>query len=117
MTYLLLKKKSTKIPEKCLGGYEYSVNDAVRAEFGILPSAMFGLQASTNFWVHLINLNESSLAYQAYKESMNFPKGFAQKFTIFLHQINFSHLWNNQSSFSKNRALHVHAVVNKLKDS
>ena len=58
------EKNSTKIPEKCLGGYKYSVNDAVRAEFGILQLAIFGLQASTNFWVHLINLNESSLAYR-----------------------------------------------------
>ena len=46
---------------------------------------------------------------------MNFPKGFAQKFKIFLHNIGFSHLWNNQSTFSKKRLLH--AVMNKLKDS
>ena len=33
----------------------------------------------------------------------------------FLHNIGFSHLWNNQNTFSKKRFLH--AVVNKLKDS
>ena len=97
------------------GVHKYSVNDAVRAEFGVLPLVIFGLQASTNFWVHLLNLQEDSLAYQSYKDSMNFPKGFAQKFKIFLHNIGFSHLWNNQNTFSKKRLLH--AVVNKLKES
>ena len=76
---------------------------------------MNGLQASTNFWVQLVNLKESSLAYQAYNDSMNIPKGFAQKFKIFLHNINLSHLWNNQNTFSKQRLVHV--VMNKLKDS
>ena len=65
--------------------------------------------------MHLLNLQEDSLAYQSYKDSMNFPKGFAQKFKIFLHNIGFSHIWNNQNTFSKKRLLH--AVVNKLKDS
>ena len=109
------EKIQLKFLKNVLGVHKYSVNDAVRAEFGILPIAIFGLQASTNFWVHLINLSESSLAYQSYKDSMNFPKGFAQKFKIFLHKINFSHLWDNQSTFSKKRL--SHAIVNNLKDS
>ena len=66
--------------------------------------------------MHLLNLQEDSLAYQSYKDRMNFPKGFAQKFKIFLHNIGFfSHLWNNQNTFSRTRLLH--AVMNKLKDS
>ena len=65
-----------------------------------------------SFWIYL---KEISLAYQSYQDSMNFPKGFAQKFKIFLHNIDFSHIWNNQNTFSKKRL--VHAVTNKLKDS
>ena len=54
--------------------YKYSVNDAVRAEFGgVFQLAISGLQASTNFWVHLVILNKSSLAYQPYEDIMNFP--------------------------------------------
>ena len=76
-----------------IGVHKYSVNDAVEAELEVLLLAIFGLQASANFWVHLLNLQEDSLAYQSYKDSMNFPKGFAQKFKIRLHNIGFSHLW------------------------
>ena len=54
-----------------MGVHKYSVNDAVRTEFGVPPLAIFGLQASTNFWVHLINLKENSLAYQSYQDRMN----------------------------------------------
>ena len=60
------EKIQLKFLKNVLEVHKYSVNDAVRAEFEILPLAIFGLQASTNFWVHLINLNESSLAYQSY---------------------------------------------------
>ena len=45
------------------GVHKYSVNDAVRVDFGIFPSAISGLQASTNFLVHLVNSNRSSLIY------------------------------------------------------
>ena len=82
------------------GVNKYSVNDAVRVDFGVFPSAISGLHASTNFWVHLVNSNRSSLIYQSYEDSMNFPKGFAQKFKTFFHNnINFSHLWNYPNTF------------------
>ena len=86
-----------------MGVHKYSVKDAVRADVGNFPLAILGLQASANFWVHLVNSNKSSLAYQAYQDSMNCPKGFARKFMTFLHNINFSHLWNYQNTFSKKR--------------
>ena len=63
-----------KFFKNIMGVHKYSVNDAVRAEFGILPLAIFGLQASINFWVHLVNLKENSLAYQSYQDSMNFTQ-------------------------------------------
>ena len=77
------EKTQLRFFKNVMGVHKYSVKQNVRAEFGVLPLAIFGLQASTNFWVHLLNLQEDSLAYQSYKDSMNFPKGFAQKFEIF----------------------------------
>ena len=43
------EKNQLKFFKNIMGVHKYSVNDAVRAEFGILPLAIFGLQASTNF--------------------------------------------------------------------
>ena len=111
----LPEKTQLKFLKNVMGVHKYSVNDAVRADFGIFPLAISGLQASANFWVHLVNSRMSSLAYLAYQDSMNCPKGFARKFKTFLHNINFSHLWNYQNTFSKKRFLH--SVVNKLKNS
>ena len=66
-----------------------------------------GLQASTNAWL-------SYLAYQSYEDNMNFPKGFAQKFKIFVQNIKFSRLWNYQNT-SKKKLLH--SLMNELKNS
>ena len=109
------EKTQLKFLKNVMGVHKYSVNDAVRADFGIFPLAVSGLQASANFWMHLVNSNMSYLAYQAYQDSMNCPKGFARKFKTFLHNINFSHLWDYQNTFSKKRFLH--SVIKKLKNS
>ena len=74
------KKNQLKFLKNVMGTHNYSVNDAVRADFGIFPLAISGFQGSANFWVYLVNSNKSALAYQAYQDSMNCPKGFAQKF-------------------------------------
>ena len=55
---------------------------------------LFWSSSINKLWVHLVNSNKSSLSYQSYQNSMNFPKGFAGKFKTILHNINFSHLWN-----------------------
>ena len=77
------EKTQLKFLKNVMGVHKYSVNDAVRADFGIFPLAISGLQASANFWVHLVNSSMSSLAYLAYQDSMNCPKGFARKFRHF----------------------------------
>ena len=46
---------------------------------------------------------------------MSFFKGFASKFKVFMHIIDFDHVWINQCTVSKNRL--IHSVFNKLKDS
>ena len=47
------EKTQLKFLKNVMGVHKYSVNDAVRADFGIFPLAISGLQASANFWVHL----------------------------------------------------------------
>ena len=76
-------KTQLKFLKNVMGVHKYSVNDAVRADCGIFPFAISGLQASANFWVHLVNSNKSSLVYQAYQDSMNCPKCFVRKFKTF----------------------------------
>ena len=63
--------------------------------------------------MHLVNSNKSSLAYQSYQDSINFPKGFVLKFKTFLHNINLFHLLYYQNTFSEKRLLH--SAMNKLK--
>ena len=46
---------------------------------------------------------------------MSFFKGFASKLKVFMHIIDFDHVWIKQCTFSKNRL--IHSVFNKLKDS
>ena len=77
MIFFPEKKTQLKFLKNVIGDHKYSVNDAVRADFGIFSLAISGLQVSANFWVHLENSNKSSLAYQAHQDSMNCPKGFA----------------------------------------
>ena len=50
MICLFLKKKTQlKFLKNVMGVHKYSVNDAVRADFGIFPSSISGLKASANF--------------------------------------------------------------------
>ena len=98
------EKTQIKFLKNMIGVHKYSVNDAVRADFGIFP-AISSLQASANFWVHLVNSNKSPLAYQAFQDSMYCLKGFVQISKTFLHNINFSHLWNYQNTFSKKKKI------------
>ena len=73
---LIPEKTRMKFFENLICVHKCSVNDADRAVFCVLTSACSGLQASTNFWMYLVNMNEGSLAYQSYEDSMGFPKGF-----------------------------------------
>ena len=63
----------------------------------------------------LFNSKDITFAVKSYNDSMAFFKGFASKFKVFMHIIDFDHVWINQCTFSKNRL--IHSVFNKLKDS
>ena len=65
--------------------------------------------------VTLIELNDNNLVYNAYSDEISRDTGFSHKIKLFLDKINFSHVWTNQSTFSKAKLLH--AVTVRLKDS
>ena len=75
-----------------MGVHKYLVNDAVRADFGVFSFSIF----------------------QDFRHQQDFGCTL-QKFKTCLHNINFSHLWNYQNTFSKKRLLH--SVIKKLKNS
>ncbi|MCU7801521.1 MAG: hypothetical protein KZQ70_15660 [gamma proteobacterium symbiont of Lucinoma myriamae] len=112
---LTSEKVQLKFCKNLLGVHKSAVNNGVRAELGIFPLAVFCLKSSVNFWLHATQTENDKLVGKAYKDSCNIKKGFGNNFKIFLQKINFSHVWENQGTFSKTRLLH--AVVIRLKDS
>ena len=98
-----------------LGVHKSVANNAVRAELGIFPLAIFCLKSCVNYCLHVIELNDNHLVYNAYSDEISRDTGFSHKIKLFLETINFSHVWTNQSTFSKAKLLH--AVTVRLKDS
>ena len=114
MSYYNLKKIQVRFLKSVMGVHKYASNNAVRSEFGIFPLAVYGLKSSLSFWTHLVNLDQSTYAYQSYSDSLSYSKGFASKFKLFMSIIGFEHVWINRSTFSKNKL--KYAVCNKLKE-
>ena len=63
-----------------------------------------------SYWLHVIELNDSNLVYNAYSDKISRDTGFSHTIKLFLGKINFSHLWANQSTFSKAKLLHAVTV-------
>ena len=97
-----------------LGVHKSAANNAVRAELGIFPLAIFCLKSCVNYWLHVIELNDNNMVYNAYSDEISRDTGFSHKIKLFREKINFSHVWTNQSTFSKAKLLH--AVTVRLKD-
>ena len=114
--YELLQSEKIQVRflKSVMGVHKYASNNAVRSEFGIFPLAVYGLKSSLSFWTHLVNLDQSTYAYQSYSDSLSYSKGFASKFKLFMSIIGFEHVWINRSTFSKNKL--KYAVCNKLKE-
>ena len=98
-----------------LGVHKLAANNALRAELGIFPLAIFCLKSCVNYWLHVLEQNDNNLVYNAYSDVISHYTGFSHKIKSFLGKINFSHVWANQSIFSKAKLLH--AVTVRLKDS
>ena len=67
------------------------------------------------FLVHIIQSKDTKLVKISYEDTCNINKGFGNIFRTFLMKLNFSHVWENQGTFSK--AGLVNAITAKLKDS
>ena len=72
------------------------------------------LKSAVEYWLHIIN-SDNGLLRDAYKSNLQLSDGFASKIKIFLSKLIFSHVWINQSTFSKWRL--VFAVCKKLDEN
>ena len=107
------EKNQLKLCKSLLGVHRSATNNAVRAELGMFPLAIFGLKQSVSFWLHVLHSSKNSLVYKAYTESINFHKGFGNNLKILLEYLNFNHVWQNQGTFSDKRL--IYAIFSKLK--
>ena len=95
--------------------HKSAANNAVRAELGIFPVAIYCLRSSVSFWLHIIQSKDTKLVKISYEDTCNINKSFGNIFRTFLMKLNFLHVWENQGTFSKARL--VNKITAKLKDS
>lgn len=107
-------KLQLKFAKGLLGVNSKAVNTAVLAELGMYPISIQALKSSIGFWLHVID-SKQPLLYDAYEANKNLPEGFASKIKNLLSKLNFSHVWENQSTLSKKRL--VYAFTEKLSDN
>ena len=77
------------------GVHKSAANNAVRAELGIFPLAIFCLNSCVSYWLNVIELNDNNLVYNAYSDEISRDTGFSHKIKLFLEKIKFSHVWTN----------------------
>ena len=87
-------------------------------ELGQFPLIISVLENCINFWLHTIQSNTDSLLQKAYPEqkgsSVNNKNIWEQFVRSLLHDLGFSHIWNNQSTFNASALLF--SVKNKLQE-
>ena len=88
---LPIEKVQLKFCKILLGVHKSAVNNAVRAELGIFLLAIFCLKSCVNYWLHVIELNDNNLVYNAYSDEISCDTGFSHNIKLFLGKINFSH--------------------------
>ena len=108
-------KVQIKFIKHLLGVNRSAVNLAVFSELGVVPISVDALKLSVGFWLHLVNSHNSSLVNNAYKVNYTLNLSFSNKLRMLFEKISFSHVWQNQNTFHKNKLLK--AVYNKLKDN
>ena len=108
-------KVQIKFIKHLLGVNRSAVNLAVFSELGVVPISVDALKLSVGFWLHLVNSHDSSLVNNAYKVNYTLNLSFSNKLRMLFEKISFSHVWQNQNTFHKNKLLK--AVYNKLKDN
>ena len=98
---LPIEKVQLKFCKILLGVHKSAANSAVKTELGISTLAIFCLKSCVNYSLHVIELKDNNLVYKAYNDEISRDTGFSHKIKLFLEEINFSHVWANQSTFPK----------------
>ena len=76
---LLTEKVQLKFCKILLGVHKSAANNVVRAELGIFLLAIFCLKSCVNYWLHVIELNDNNLVYNAYNDEIGRDTGFSHK--------------------------------------
>ena len=90
---------------KALGVNKQAVNLADLCELGTYPIFIHALKSAIEYWLHIpctfVLKSEDALLYKVYETNRSLPNSFATRIRILLNKLHFSHVWDNQSTFSK----------------
>ena len=100
-----------KFLKQILGVHDKATNNAVRGEVGAYPVAIKSLLSSVKYWLYVLKKN-NSIVHEAYLDSINIAGGFGHQIKTLLHKLGFSHVWENQNTFSEKKL--VRAIKAKL---
>lgn len=90
-----------KFAKYILGVHKSATNIAVLGELGLYPLSIHSLKSCINYWLYLVNTQENSLVFHSYKENILLKDGLFNKAKIFLTDIGFRHVWDNQGTLSR----------------
>lgn len=110
-------KVHTRFCKFVLGTHSKASNFAVYSELGQFPLLITILTSCLNFWLHIIQSNRDTLLSKAYMEQINSSMD-KSRWALFikniLHDLGFSHVWNNHSTFNSFALLN--SIKHKLKE-
>ena len=105
----------SKFLKVVLGTNRSAMNSAILAETGRFPLALTSLKDTIiGFWHHMANSPWISLVNKTYAEDKNTNINYCKYIESFLSTLSFSHVWENQNTFSINRL--KKAIHAKLRD-
>ena len=111
---MLPVKVQIKFAKALLGVNKQAVNLAVLGELGMYPISIHAFKSVIEFWLHILK-SEDTLLYKDYETNRSLHDSFATKIKILLNKLHFSHVWDNQSTFSNKRLLHT--IYEKLTEN
>lgn len=97
-----------------LGVSKKASNMAVLGELGLFPLAISAIKLTIGFWDHLIKLDENSIAKRAYEGNLLLKNSFCDLLKCLMSKLGFSHIWENQGTFSINRL--ISSINKKLEE-
>ena len=93
----LVEKVQLMFCKMLLGVHKSTANNAVRAELGIFPLAIYCLKSCLNYW-----LKADNLINNAFMDVISFDSGFHYAMKLFMEKLIFSHVWAKSKNFFKN---------------